>query len=60
MKERNFGEDFVRPAIAGLNKKAAQRVSVALDCAIAFGALEHAAGNESLEGITPHKLQVMP
>lgn len=46
---RNFQKDFVMPAIAGLSHKEANRIGLALDCAIAFGALEHASGNESLQ-----------
>lgn len=36
-------------AIAGLNKKHAIRVGKCLDVAIAFGAIEHARGNVSLQ-----------
>jgi hypothetical protein len=43
--------EFTALAIQGLNKKAAIRVGKALDVAIAFGALEHAAGNASLQDV---------
>lgn len=43
--------EFTLLAIAGLNKKAALRVGKALDVAVAFGALEHATGNESLQDV---------
>jgi hypothetical protein len=49
LKPRNFQEDFCRPAMAGLTKKQANRVGIALDCAIAFGILEYITGNESLQ-----------
>jgi hypothetical protein len=49
---RNFHADFLMPAIKDLNNPMlAQRMAVALDCAIAFGALERAAGNPSLQDI---------
>lgn len=44
----NNHSDFCMPAIQGLNKKAAIKVGIALDCAILFGVLEYASGNESL------------
>ena len=47
---RDFGEDFCRPAMLGLNKKEARRVGMALDCAILYGILERLAGNPSLQG----------
>lgn len=46
---RDFQRDFCAPAIAGLSKKDAIRVAIALDAAIAFGALEAQDGNESLK-----------
>lgn len=46
---REFGRDFCGPAIKGLKPRDAKRVAKALDAAIAFGALEHAEGNESLQ-----------
>lgn len=49
MSERNFHRDFLQPAITGLKRTDALRVAKALDAAIAFGALEHAQGNESLQ-----------
>lgn len=48
---RNFMLDFLGPAITGLNKKETRRVTIALDAAIAYGALEHAGGNESLQNL---------
>jgi hypothetical protein len=49
LKRRDFQKDFCAPAIAGLSRKQALRVGIALDCAIAFGALEAQQGNESLK-----------
>ncbi len=46
---RDFRIDFLVPAISGLSPSQASRVAIALDAAIAFGALEHADGNESLQ-----------
>lgn len=51
MKPRDFQTDFCLPAISGLSRRDAQRVGKALDAAIAFGALEHANDNESLQDI---------
>lgn len=48
LEPRNFQTDFCAPAIAGLSKRDATRVAIALDAAIAFGALEAHGGNESL------------
>ncbi len=48
---RDFQKDFAAPAIRGLNPDAAKRVALALDIAIAFGALERAQGNKSLSNI---------
>lgn len=45
---RDFTE-FVSNAVRGLSNQDAARVAKALDCAIAFGALEYAEGNESLQ-----------
>ena len=47
---RDFRTDFLAPAISGLSKSDMTRVALALDCAIAFGALEARDGNESLSG----------
>lgn len=44
----NNHHQFARPAISGLNKKAAIKVGIALDCAIIFGILEYVSGNPSL------------
>jgi hypothetical protein len=44
----NNHSQFCGPAIKGLNKKAAIKVGIALDCAIMFGILEYISGNESL------------
>lgn len=52
----NKHADFCMPAIKGLNKKAAIKVGIALDCAIMFGVLEYIAGNESLR-LPPERLQ---
>lgn len=49
MSARDFRTDFLLPAISGLSRRHAARVAMALDAAIAFGALEHADGNESLQ-----------
>lgn len=46
---RNFQTDFLIPAIEGLSKKHALRVSAALAAAICFGMLEAADGNASLQ-----------
>lgn len=46
---RNFQQDFCIHAIKGLTPLQASRVGLALDCAIAFGALESSQGNESLK-----------
>lgn len=46
--KRNF-HDFLVPALAGLDAPAAARVALALDCAIAFGALESHDDNASLK-----------
>jgi hypothetical protein len=48
---RDFQADFCLPAIKGLNRKEAARVGLALDCAIAFGVLEYAEGNTSLQDL---------
>jgi hypothetical protein len=50
--ERDFAQDFLIYAIAGMDRKTAARVACAMDCAIAFGALEYRDGNESLKTIT--------
>ena len=49
LKARDFQKDFCGPAIAGLKRKEAQRVGIALDAAIAFGVLEYLDGNSSLQ-----------
>ena len=36
---RDFRSDFVEPAVRGLDPMTAQKVGIALDCAIAFGCL---------------------
>lgn len=41
--------DFLTPAIRGLSESQQRRIAVAMDCAIAFGAMQHADGNESLQ-----------
>lgn len=51
MNSRDFTKDFCTPAITGLRRRDALRVGKALDAAIAFGALEHANDNESLQDI---------
>lgn len=51
MKARSFQVDFLKPALLGLKSHQAQRVAIALDAAIAFGALEHAQGNDSLQDL---------
>jgi hypothetical protein len=51
VNSRDFQTDFCMPAIRGLSRKDAQRVAKALDVAIAFGALEHASDNESLQDL---------
>lgn len=43
--------EFTLLAIEDLNKKAARRIGQLLDVAIAFGAIEHARGNPSLQDI---------
>lgn len=43
--------EFTLLAVDGLNKKAARRVAQLLDVAIAFGAMEHARGNASMQDI---------
>jgi hypothetical protein len=49
---RNFHADFLMPAIKDLNNPMlAQKIAIALDCAIAFGALERADGNPSLQDV---------
>lgn len=45
---RDFINDFLNPAVAGLKPNDQRRVAVALDAAIAFGALECHDGNASL------------
>lgn len=50
-KPRNFQADFLMPALLGLPKQHIQRVAIALDAAIAFGALEQAQGNGSLQDL---------
>ncbi len=52
INQRNFQTDFLAPALKGLSKREAIKMSIALDAAIAFGALEHASGNESLQDLT--------
>ena len=51
MTSRDFQIDFCLPAIKGLKRTDALRVGKSLDAAIAFGALEHANDNESLQDI---------
>jgi hypothetical protein len=46
---RAFRTDFLIPALKGLSPLQQKRVGLALDCAIAFGALEAQQGNESLK-----------
>lgn len=46
---RDFQKDFLTPALNGLDDGYRTQVSIALDCAIAFGALEAQTGNESLK-----------
>lgn len=46
---RNFQADFLMPALKGMSPLQQQRIALALDCAIAFGALEAQQGNESLQ-----------
>lgn len=48
-KPRNFMLDFAALAIAPFRDLEAQRLGLALDCAVAFGALEAQTGNESLK-----------
>lgn len=48
---RDFQVDFLMPALRGLTREQQARIAVALDCAIAFGALEHAEGNSSLQSM---------
>jgi len=50
---RQFQTDFLGPAIVGLTPDQAVRVARAMDCAIAFGALESLEGNTFLG--TPSK-----
>ena len=49
LKPRNFQLDFCIPAFTGLTKTQANRVGLALDCAVAFGVLEYLDGNGSLQ-----------
>lgn len=51
INKREFVADFCGPAIKGLKPRDAQRVAIALDAAIAFGALEYVEGNESLQNM---------
>jgi hypothetical protein len=44
-------QEMCSQATRGLNRKEAKRVAKALDIAIAFGAIEHATGNESLQDV---------
>lgn len=46
---RNFQTDFLAPALKNLSPLTQKRIALALDCAIAFGALEAQQGNESLK-----------
>lgn len=48
---RHFQTDFCLPALRGLDLESAARVALALDIAIAFGALEYAEGNPSLQDL---------
>ena len=52
----NKHSQFCLPAIKDLNRKAAIKVGIALDCAIMFGILEYLGGNESLR-LPPDELQ---
>lgn len=49
---RNFAQDFVIRVIVGMDRDTGARVAVAMDCAIAYGALEYRDGNESLRALT--------
>lgn len=46
--KRDFAEDFLLPAVNHLPSADKTRIAIALDCAVAFGALELLDGNESL------------
>jgi hypothetical protein len=45
---RDFRTDFCLPAMSGLTAAQCVKIGLALDCAIAYGALEMLDGNESL------------
>jgi hypothetical protein len=47
-KPRNFHLDFMLPALEGLSKTNLRRIAIALDAAMAFGALECIDGNTFL------------
>jgi hypothetical protein len=49
LKPRDFNTDFLYPALDGIEPARVRQVSVALDCAIAFGALEAQTTNTSLK-----------
>jgi hypothetical protein len=46
---RDFQNDFLVHALKALSPQQQKRVGLALDCAIAFGALEAQQGNDSLK-----------
>lgn len=46
---RDHINDFVMPALKGLSPLQQKRIGLALDCAVAFGALEAQDGNQSLK-----------
>lgn len=46
---RDFTRDFLVPALQGLSGKQKIKIAIALDAAIAFGALEYVEGNDSFK-----------
>jgi hypothetical protein len=48
---RHFHKDFLQHAIKNLSPMQTNRVQVALDCAIIFGALEALGDNKSLQDV---------
>lgn len=55
---RQFQTDFLGPAVEGLTPDQAVRVARAMDCAIAFGALESIEGHQFLGAASKEDLVV--
>jgi len=49
IRTRNFQQDFLAPALNALGQQNREAIALALDCAIAFGALEGQTANSSLK-----------